>query len=90
MNAVRMGPSEPEVQAAVADLGLAMWDELQPASRGAAEQAIAAGMRRSPPEMLTISMRRGRLEPACRHVGFIRRIDDPKWSQLCESREKKP
>ncbi len=88
VNALRMGPSEREVQEAVADLGLALWDEIQPATRTVVEGAIAAGMRRDPAAMLTISQRRGRLNPACRHVESIRRANDPKWSQLCDSRGK--
>jgi len=87
VNAMRLGPSEAEVQATVADLGLAVWDEVAPATRTAIEQAIGAGMRRNPMEMLQISQRRGRLEPACRHLEGNRRITEPKWLNLCARRE---
>lgn len=86
VRAATLGPAEPEVQRTVADLGLAFWDEVSPVTRAAVERAIASGMRRNPVEMLQISQRRGRLEPACRHVEGNQRITDPKWVNLCESR----
>jgi hypothetical protein len=88
-NAVLMGPSEPEVQAVVADHGLAVWDEVAPGTRAAIESAIAAGMKRNPMEMLKISVRRGRLQPACGHLWGSRRTPDPKWLTLCTGRGSK-
>jgi hypothetical protein len=83
-----LGPSEPEVQRAVADLGLAMWDEVTPATRALVERHIAAGMRRNPLEMLQISYRRGRLEAACRHLvpGQLP-MQEPFWLQQCSGRK---
>lgn len=84
VNAVLLGPSEAEVQATVADFGLAVWDEVQPATRVAIEAAVHSGMRRNPMEMLRILQRRGRLEMACRFIGESRRGADSKWLDLCD------
>jgi len=82
--AARLGPQEPEVHRTVTDLGLALWDEIAPKTRVVVERMIGAGMRRNPMEILQISERRGRLEPACQHVSGNPRITDPKWVNLCE------
>ena len=79
----RLGPSEPETQRLVADLGLAMWDEIRPETQGAVAAAIGAGMRRNPLEMLQISERRGRLALACTHVPGDKRLRETKWVQVC-------
>lgn len=67
-NAAMLGPSEPEVQETVADLGLAVWGEVPESTREVVEGAVARGMARNPARMLQIAERRGRLETACRHV----------------------
>jgi hypothetical protein len=82
----RLGPSEPETQRLLADIGLAMWDDIGPEARAAVRAAVSAGMRRNPLEMLQISERRGRLALACAHVPGDKRIRDPKWIKVC-SRE---
>lgn len=84
VQAHRQGPSEPETQRLLAELGLAMWDEIQPRTRQAVEQAIAAGMRRNPLETLRISERRGRLRLACSLVPGDKRLADTKWTQACK------
>jgi predicted Zn-dependent protease len=81
-----LGPSEAEVQRTVADLGLAVWNEVAPSTRGAIESMVAAGMRRNAPEMLQISGRRGRLDVACRHLASLR-TPNSSWSKLCQSTE---
>jgi hypothetical protein len=87
VNAMRLAPFELEVQRDVADYGLAMLDEVEPATRAAIEQAVAAGMRRNAPEMLQIAARRGRLGAACRHLDGEPRPTASKWTQLCQSME---
>ena len=87
IHAARLGPYEPEVQATVANFGLAVWPEASPELRSAVEQMVKAGMRRSPSEMLQIARRRGRLAIACRYVADSPRQNDSKWSQLCQSME---
>lgn len=82
-----LGPAEPEVQQTVAFLGLAVWDEVAPATRTAIERMVAAGMRRDPEEMLRIAQRRGRLDVACRHLAGLPRQIELKWSSQCPSRE---
>jgi predicted Zn-dependent protease len=82
----RLGPSEPETQRLLADIGLAMWDDIGVEARSAVRAAVIAGMRRNPLEMLQISERRGRLALACAHVPGDKRIRDPKWIKVC-SRE---
>lgn len=87
LRAVELGPSEPEVQRVVADLGLATWKESSPTVQGAVERMVAAGMKRNPLEMLQIAGRRGRLDVACRHLVKSAQRIDPKWAQLCPSTE---
>ena len=83
--AALLGPSAPHVQRMVAHYGLAVWDEVSEPVRAAIDASLAAGMRRNPLEMLRIAQRRGRLAIACRHLAGIPL--DPKWAQLCPSRE---
>ena len=85
--AVYLGPSEPGVQAAVADYGLAVWDEVKPETRLAIDRMVGAGLRRDPPRMLGIAARRGRLSTACRHMPTVAGKPDPQWSQLCQGTE---
>lgn len=62
METWRLGPSEPETQRLLAELGLAMWDEIRPETRQVVAAAIGASMRRNPQETLQIATRRGRLD----------------------------
>ncbi len=84
VQAHRLGPSEPETQRLLAELGLALWDELQPETRRAVETAISAGMKRNPLEILRISERRGRLRLACEKVRVDKRLADTKWTRVCD------
>lgn len=87
VNAARLGPYEPEVQRTVANLGLAVWDEIEPGTRDAVDGMVAAGMRRNPLVILQIAERRGRLVIACRHLAGSSRQPDAKWSRICQSTE---
>jgi hypothetical protein len=87
VNAASLGPHEPEVQRTVADYGLAVMDEVGPATRAAIERAVAAGMKRNAPEILQIAARRDRLVVACRHLDGVPRPAASKWTQLCQSME---
>jgi hypothetical protein len=87
VNAMQLAPFEPEVQRDVADYGLAVLDEVAPATRAAVEQAVISGMRRNPAEILQISSRRGRLSAACRHLDASMHPAASKWSKLCQSLE---
>lgn len=89
-NAARLGPAEPEVQLAVIDYGLALWDEEGPETRGQVEGAITGAMKRDPSQALHIAERRGRLAVACRHLADAPRRVDPEWRLLCRSREEHP
>jgi predicted Zn-dependent protease len=80
--ATETGPWEPAVQGAVADFGLAVWDEVSSSTRSSIERMVANGMVRNAPEMLQISARRGRLGVACAHLGLSTRAD-PKWTRIC-------
>ncbi len=79
----RLGPSEPETQRLLAELGLAMWDEFGEETRNAVKAAVAAGMKRNPLEILQISERRGKLGLACSHVPGDKRLRDTKWIKVC-------
>jgi hypothetical protein len=85
--ATQLGPNEPAVQRTVVDYGLAVWDEVAPATREAVGTMVANGMRRNPKEMLQIGERRGRLAIACRQLPAEPRTLDSKWSQLCQGTE---
>jgi hypothetical protein len=87
VRAIQTGPYEPEVQAMVANFGLAVWNEVAAPTRTAIEQAVASGMKRNPREFLQIGERRGRLGVPCRHLPAPPGLADPKWSQLCQSME---
>jgi predicted Zn-dependent protease len=87
VNASNLGPYEPEVQQIVADLGLAVYDEVAPATRAAIERMVAAGMKRNAAEILQIASRRGRLGIACSHLDGVPRLTASKWTQICQSME---
>jgi len=82
-----LGPSEPETQRLLAELGLALWDEMGSKGRAAVKAAVDAGMRRNPLEILQISERRGKLALACAHVSGNPRLRETKWVQTCTERE---
>jgi tetratricopeptide (TPR) repeat protein len=64
-NATRLGPWEPEVQFAVADIGLALWDDLFGAQRAEVKGMVGRGMKRDADSMVRIAEKRGRLKLAC-------------------------
>lgn len=82
--AVELGPWEREVQVVVTDIGLAMYRELQPATRAAVDRMIGFGMRRAPLDILQVAEKRGRLDLACAHVPGNKRVAEAKWIQLCD------
>jgi hypothetical protein len=82
-----LGPAEPEVQRTVANLGLAVWNEVQPSTRAAIDRMVTEGIKRNPLEMLQIGERRGRLDVVCGHLKGAMRRPDSKWAQLCPSTE---
>jgi hypothetical protein len=88
--AVETGPAEPEVQRTVVDYGLAVYDEVQPATRAAIDRMVASGMSRNPLEIMQIAQRRGRLDTACRHLAATPRTTDSKWRQVCLRTEATP
>ena len=90
VRAAQLGPHEPEVQGVVATYGLAVFNEITPATRNAVEAMVTAGMKRKPLEMLQIADRRGRLDVACRHLAGPPRQTDSKVTQLCPSLEPTP
>jgi len=87
MITIASGTSAAEVQQIVSDLGLAVLDEVTPATRAVIERMVAAGMKRNAPEILQIAARRGRLDAACPHLGGVPRPAASKWTQLCQSME---
>jgi hypothetical protein len=84
--AAEMGPWEPEVQQTLVDYGLAVWDEVSVSTRSNIDRMVANGMVRYAPEILQISLRRGRLGVACAHLASSKRAD-PKWTRICHSTE---
>jgi hypothetical protein len=86
--AVNYGPWEWEVQAIVADVGLAMLPELAPEERSLVETMVMNGMKRNPAEMLRISQRRGSLSLACRMLEREAKGIDPQVAGQCDARRK--
>lgn len=78
-----LGPSEPETQRLLEELGLAMWDEIGPETKAAVTAAVTAGMKRNPLETLRISERRGRLDIVCKQAVGDTRLAGTKWVQVC-------
>lgn len=68
-NAATLGPWEPEASYAVADAGLALWDELSASERAVVGHAIARAAQRNPVEVLRIAEKRGRLATSCQFLG---------------------
>lgn len=89
VRAAELGAAEPQVQRTVAFYGLAVRDEVGPATRAAIDRIVGNGMRRDPSEMLQIAQRRGRLSTACRHLSGSARQPDAKWLKTCQSSEGK-
>ena len=87
VHAAELGPQEPEVQATVANFGLAVWNEVDPQTQAAIESSVAAGMKRQPRQILQIAERRGRLAVACRHAVGSPSQTDTKWLHPCQSTE---
>lgn len=83
----RLGPSEPETQRLMVEMGSAMWDELSPPGQKAVRVSLEAAMRRNPLETLLISERRGRLDLACPFVRGDIRLVQTKWVKVCEEGE---
>ena len=86
--AANYGPWEWEVQAIVADVGLAMLPELAPAERSLVEAMVMNGMKRNPAEMLRISQRRGSLSLACSMLDREAKGIDPQLAGRCDTRRK--
>jgi len=64
-NAVRLGPWEPEVQLAVADAGLSLWDRLSPAARGTVRDNLARTLKWQDAKAFALARRTGRLQVLC-------------------------
>jgi tetratricopeptide (TPR) repeat protein len=95
-NAAMLGPWEPEVGFAIADAGLALWDELPAPDQAMVGGAIARASRRAPVEVLRIAEKRGRLATSCQFIGkpeqnhglasdTSKQVGARTWQSLCES-----
>jgi hypothetical protein len=84
--AARYGPWEWEVQAIVADLGLAMLPELSAGDRSMVERMVANGIKRNPAAILRIAQRRGSLSSGCKVLDREAKGIDPKLVLLCDER----
>lgn len=90
VHAARLGPSEPEVERAVEDLGLAAWDSLGAEGRQAVQRMMRNAMRRDPVEVLQIARRRGRLAVACAQRDAVPRRSSDKRMEPCTGGEAGP
>ena len=86
-HAASLGPWEPEVQNTVVNYGLAVHEEVSPATQAAIDRTVAAAMKLNPLETLQIAARRGRLDVACR--GIVNPASDPsRRYMLCQEWER--
>lgn len=87
--AAAYGPWEWEVQGVIADIGLAVFPELNASDRHLVETMLFNGMRRNPAETLRISQRRGSLSMACKMLDREAKRLDPKLARQCDERERR-
>jgi len=71
VNAARLGPWEPEVHVVLADIAMAVFDQLSPVARAAAEQSVANGLRHGAALLFDRAARLGRLPILCRMPGVM-------------------
>jgi hypothetical protein len=64
-NAALLGPWEPEVQIAVAESGLVLWDRLSPLARGTVRDTLARAVRWQDAQVFAIARKAGRLDVLC-------------------------
>jgi hypothetical protein len=64
-NAARLGPWEPEVQIAVAESGLSLWDRLSPPARSAVRDTLARALRWQDAKLFALARSAGRLDVLC-------------------------
>lgn len=64
-NAALLGPWEPEVQIAVAEAGLSLWDRLSPPARGAVRDTLARAVRWQDAKLFALARSAGRLDVLC-------------------------
>lgn len=64
-NAATLGPWEPEVQLALADIGFRYWNRLPKATRDTIHQTIRRGLKRQDEKLFDRASRYGRLDVMC-------------------------
>jgi hypothetical protein len=84
VNAIRLGPWEPAIHRLGTDLGLAAFNDVQPATRDEIRGLAMRSMHRDPVETLAIAERHGKLDLACAYAENNRRLKDPKWIERCK------
>ena len=72
--ASRFGPWEPQVQVALADVGLAAWSRLAPPARLTVIGALERGLLREEPEIRKLAAAHGTLPLVCRESGLPSRL----------------
>ncbi len=76
--AARLGPWEPQVQIALADVGLAAWSRLAPPARSTVIGALERGLRREEREIRRIAAAHGTLPQVCSEPSL-----PPRLAALC-------
>jgi len=71
-NAARLGPWEPEVQFALADVGFRNWSRLPRASQDIVHGAIGRGLKRQDAKLFELALAHGRLDVMCATPGVTR------------------
>lgn len=70
--AARLGPWEPEVQLALADVGLRHWDRLTPPARQAIHAAMGRGLKRQDARLFEMAAAYRRMDVLCATPGVTR------------------
>lgn len=71
-NAAALGPWEPEVQIALADIGFRYWNRLPKTTRDVIHQSIFRGLKRQDGRLFELAERYGRLDVMCATPGVAR------------------
>lgn len=70
--AARLGPWEPEVQLALADIGLRHWDRLPPPVRATLHAAMGRALKRQDGRLFELAQSYGRMDVMCATPGVAR------------------
>jgi hypothetical protein len=71
-NAAMLGPWEPEVQVALAEVGFRHWNRLPKATQEVIHAAIGRGLKRQDGKLFELALAHGRMDVMCSTPGIVR------------------